>query len=227
MGQSDAFAQNAETLGVDLGLVDTAVLSHGHFDHGGGLARFLALNDKAPVYISRFAFGPYYGEEGRYIGLDASLEKIPRLVPVGDEMTIDDELSLFTRNASPRPFSADSRGLYELQDGKPQTDVFAHEQYLLIREGARRVLVSGCAHKGVLNLMHWCRPDVLIGGFHLMNIDAIGEESRTLDQIADALNAYPATYYTCHCTGAAQYDALKTRMGEKLHYLAGGRQICV
>ena len=49
MGQTDLFARNAETLGIDLTTVDFAVLSHGHYDHGGGLKAFLALNDHAPV----------------------------------------------------------------------------------------------------------------------------------------------------------------------------------
>lgn len=60
MGQSDLFFQNAEKLGVDIAAVDIAILSHGHYDHGGGLAKFLEVNSLAPIYISRYAFEPYY-----------------------------------------------------------------------------------------------------------------------------------------------------------------------
>ena len=67
MGQSDLFAANAKELSLDLASVDTAVLSHGHYDHGGGLSRFLQVNKKAPVYISRYAFGEYYNGQEKYI----------------------------------------------------------------------------------------------------------------------------------------------------------------
>ena len=60
MGQTDLFYENASTLGVDLSLVDLAVLSHGHYDHGGGLRKFLEVNSTAPIYLRKEAFLPYY-----------------------------------------------------------------------------------------------------------------------------------------------------------------------
>lgn len=58
MGQTDAFRKNAEKMGVDLTKVDCAVLSHGHYDHGGGLRAFLQVNDHAPIYVHKRAFEP-------------------------------------------------------------------------------------------------------------------------------------------------------------------------
>ena len=60
MGQTDLFARNAEALGIDLSRVDLAILSHGHYDHGGGLAAFLEINQTAPVYLTEAAFLPHY-----------------------------------------------------------------------------------------------------------------------------------------------------------------------
>ena len=61
MGQTELFAHNASILGIHLEQVDLAVLSHGHYDHGGGLPTFLSLNTKAPVYVRKEAFQPQPG----------------------------------------------------------------------------------------------------------------------------------------------------------------------
>ena len=52
-GQSNAFIKNAETLGINLEEIDTAVLSHGHYDHSGGWKGFLEVNQKAEIYMQR------------------------------------------------------------------------------------------------------------------------------------------------------------------------------
>ena len=63
-GASGAFADNAEKLGVDLGKVEMAVLSHGHYDHGGGLPRFIEKNIAAPIYMIACAFEPHLKNGG-------------------------------------------------------------------------------------------------------------------------------------------------------------------
>ena len=69
-GASDAFLTNAGKLGVDLGTVDTVVLSHGHYDHTGGAEAFLERNGKAPIYLHRNALAESYGldEDGKMRG---------------------------------------------------------------------------------------------------------------------------------------------------------------
>ena len=84
MGQTDVFVRNAERLGIDLSEADIAVVSHGHYDHGGGLEKFLELNQKAPVYVSRYAFEPHFNAESKYIGIDVKIAVNERLILTGD-----------------------------------------------------------------------------------------------------------------------------------------------
>ena len=225
MGQTDLFAENAKTLGIDLSTVDLAVLSHGHYDHGGGLAAFLAANSRAKVYVNQNAFGAYCRGDGSYIGLDAALAASDRLCFVGERYEIDDTLSLFACNTREKPYGLDTAGLCVRAGEQLVAEDFRHEQYLLIREGERRILISGCAHKGVLNLVEWFAPDVLVGGFHLSKYPTEGEGAAALDRIATRLSKGRTAYYTCHCTGEQQYGYLRQKMGECLQYLACGATV--
>ncbi len=85
-GQTELFAENAGHLGIDLSSVDMMILSHGHYDHGGGLKKFIEINKKAPIYMSRYAFEPHYNGTEKYIGLDSSLENSERII-FTDEIT--------------------------------------------------------------------------------------------------------------------------------------------
>ena len=78
MGQTDLFYKNALTLGIDLAEVDIAILSHGHYDHGGGLEKFLEINKKAPVYSVFFLI----------LSISHAFDNSPRRNPVNDAMTI-------------------------------------------------------------------------------------------------------------------------------------------
>ena len=62
MGPGPELLANAERLGVDLAAVDTAVLSHGHSDHGGGLEAFCRVNRHAGIYLREEALRPYYAD---------------------------------------------------------------------------------------------------------------------------------------------------------------------
>ncbi len=221
-GQTDAFAQNAEKMGVDLAQVDLCILSHGHYDHSGGLMRFLALNDHAPVYMHVHAGQPHHNAVQKYIGVDSALNGHPRVVLTGDALDLGDGLRLCTCNDRIAGVPASARGMTVKRGEDFVQDVFDHEQYLLIEEAGKRVVISGCSHKGVLNIAAWLAPDVLVGGFHFMKLDPAGADAAFLEAAASALLAHDCVYYTGHCTGEAAYAFLKARMGERLHGLHTG-----
>ena len=222
MGQSSLFSENAERCGVDINKVDFAVLSHGHYDHGGGLARFLEINDHAPVYMSEFAFEAHYNGTEKYIGLDVSLSKNPRFHYVKETEKIANGVMVVTLNNNAKQYKIDSAGLKLKENGVFVPEDFRHEQYLLIEEDGKKVLFSGCSHKGILDIVEYFMPDVLIGGFHFSKLPL----DETLTEYANMLNRYATDFYTCHCTGIAQFAHLKQTM-PRLRYLSAGETIYI
>ncbi len=222
MGQTDLFYENALALGIDLKNVDFAVLSHGHYDHGGGLEKFLEINNTAPVYINEFAFKPHYNGTEKYIGLDVSLKDSDRIIFTRDELSISENLKLFSYNGKERIHDLGSFGLTCFENGEFVPDLFIHEQYLLIKESDKQVLISGCSHKGILDIADWSEPDVLIGGFHFSKLPL----DDTLISYAKILNSHKTHFYTCHCTGIEQFNFMKEHM-KRLSYLSCGDSILI
>ncbi len=242
LGPSGETLRNALRLGIDLGRVDTVVLSHGHYDHSGGIMPFTGLNDQAKIYMQKTADREYYADDGedakgerfRYIGIDKQIPHLHQIVTVDGDFRIDDELELFTvkHRICEVPFT--NRRLLIRNGNDFMKDEFRHEQYLVIKASDRRILVSGCAHNGILNIMnsylekYKAAPDVVISGFHLMKKTAYTEDERVIiEEMAKKLTQYPTRFITCHCTGMEAYEAMKRIMGKKLEYVHSGENVKV
>ncbi|MBE5954416.1 MAG: MBL fold metallo-hydrolase [Lachnospiraceae bacterium] len=235
-GQSPSFAENAKTLGVDLSKVDMAMLSHGHYDHSGGLMRFAQINNIAPIYMQVNAGGEYYHTNDtleKYIGIDKEILKLPQVKLVDGNMRIDQEISMFAGVKGRKYFpSGNSELTRKLSDGTFVQDDFSHEQYVVVEEDGKKVLISGCAHNGILNILdefkklYGCEPDMVISGFHLMKKTGYsGEDVENIKSIAEELVTMDTTFYTGHCTGVPAFDIMKEIMGDKLHYIHSGDEI--
>ncbi len=221
-GQSDLFIKNAKAMGVHLEDVDICILSHGHYDHGGGLKTFLQLNDHAKIYMNKEVFIPHYNGSEKYIGLDQDLKNEKRFVYIDDEYNIDEELTLVTCNKKECKYPVECYGLNRKVDATLLPDNFFHEQYLIVKEDIT-VVFSGCSHKGILNIMNWLTPEVLVGGFHFKKLDFQKQEDcKVLEDACEELMKYPTKYYTGHCTGVEQYQFLKERMKDQLDYISTG-----
>lgn len=237
MGQSGVFLRNAEKLGVDLAQVDLAILSHGHYDHGRGLPEFLNLNHTAPVYLHKRAGEGHYsmrpGGQTADIGIDPALLKHPQVRLTEGVQTLFEGAVLFSDVPGNDLRSPANDTLLMEHSGGPVCDTFAHEQNLLLTEDEKCLLVAGCAHRGIVNIVEQAavlagKPmDVVIGGFHL-SVPSTGGSVPTplVEAVARRLLAQPETrYYTCHCTGQAAYQTLQRCMGERVAYLAAGGQL--
>lgn len=233
-GASSIFIENAQRLGIDIASIDKVIISHGHYDHGGGLTAFLKVNKKARVYFNKYAFGNYYSVKGnheKYIGLDKKLLSQERFVFINSDMNINNELEIFSgvKNKILSPSCNSSLYMKEEGDERLKEDDFRHEQNLVIREGENILLLSGCAHNGIVNILeryvekHRSLPTHVIGGFHLYS-HSLGksEKPATVFEIGRYLLDSSAEYYTGHCTGNEAYNILKRTMGQMIHKISAG-----
>lgn len=232
MGPDETFLQNAETLGIDLSAADIAFLSHGHYDHGGGLAAFLEINHTAKVYLQKSAFLPHFSEDKeseRDIGIDPTLENHPQLVFADTCQVIDSELTVFSGVTERHLFASSNRTLLMDANGVHIPDDFAHEQSLIITEYGTRALIAGCAHCGIVNICR--RAERICGapmthvlaGFHLSNPGrGTSEPEETVRAVGEELALRPAQYFTCHCTGIPSYERLREVLGERIRYASAG-----
>lgn len=239
VGPDESMLANARALGVDVAAVDAVVLSHGHADHGGGLAAYLeatsAADRRAPIYVRADAFVPHASgvvAQRHAIGLDGALAMHPRLVKTDTLNVLAPGLALFSDVARAHAEPSSNSRLFEEREGCWQPDHFAHEQSLLVQEGKHTVLIAGCAHAGILNIMDRAeklagRPlDAVVGGFHLMSPSAgTVEDPEAVRALAHELGRRGARYYTFHCTGLAAYSILRDELGDRVQYLCCGSSV--
>ena len=236
---SEVVIHNAQKLGVDLTAVDTVILSHGHYDHSGGILPFVELNPRAKIYMQNNAGGEYYAFDGeeqgfRYIGIDKKILSLPQVQLLKGDTKIDDELQVFTVDQRAYPLPSTNKRLRELCNGQYIQDEFHHEQNLLLTADGKKILFCGCAHNGILNVMETLErkfgptslPDLVIGGFHLMKRTEFSEaDTAEVTEIANRLRAYKAHFATCHCTGLPVFNQMKEIMGEQLSYVYSGDEV--
>ncbi|EOT2966212.1 MBL fold metallo-hydrolase [Clostridium perfringens] len=233
LGPKNTFLTNAKKLNINLEEVDIVVISHGHNDHGGGLEEFLKINNKAKVYIHKDAFNEYYSMAGifkKYIGLDKELKKNPRIILTEGDMKIDDELYLFSVVENRHKVSKFNKVLYKRVDGMYLEDDFVHEQSLIITEDNKNVLMGGCAHNDIRNIIDKAEViigkdlDYVISGFHIFNPSTgISESDLFINTLGDNLNKRNTKFYTCHCTGMRSFKMLEEKLQDKIEYISTGQ----
>ena len=186
---------------------------------GGGLEAFLNANEKARIYLHKNAFDNHYSqrnEKKAYIGLNQDLKNNERLIFVDEYLKIDKELELYSAIETKELLSSANNTLFVKKNENYEQDDFIHEQNLIITSENDSVLIAGCAHSGIVNIVKKAEklknkiPEIVIGGFHLYNPSANKSEPiELIEKIGNYFLITNSKYYTCHCTGIEAFEYLQ------------------
>jgi 7,8-dihydropterin-6-yl-methyl-4-(beta-D-ribofuranosyl)aminobenzene 5'-phosphate synthase len=213
-GQGAALLANAARLGCDLSQVDTLVLSHGHYDHGGALSSVLNSAPTCRVYSHAGAFVPRYsvrpGEAPRTISLASSdRDAILALSPTQVHWVCEpDQIIPGIGLSGPIPRvhpMEDTGGPFFLDPDGHRPDRLEDDLALWIKTDRGLVIITGCCHAGLINSVDHIRSVSgvervfgIIGGLHLVN----ASKDRLMATCSALRNWTPEFIIPCHCTGA-------------------------
>ena len=230
-GQSGVYAANAGRLGVSLDGLDGIVLSHGHYDHTGGLPQFPG---KLPaVYASGQAFEDKLcrnagSEDFRRIGIPWRERR--RDFPVhetGEKEEIFPGFYVLSRIPAVLPQEPAPGQFFIKKDGVLLPDQMQDEQLLIVRMEEGLAVFAGCAHVGILNCLKYVAETfpgehifLLLAGMHLR-----GCGRKRLEDTAAGLREYGISHVIpLHCTGAEAAVYLKQEFGSSCHLAEAGKR---
>lgn len=233
LGDKDLFFQNALKLDIDISKVDIAIITHGHNDHGGGLKCFLENNKTAKIYIQKSAFKDYFvkTDAENFIGLDKLLRDNPQINLISGGLKVDEEIQLIVNPKLAYALPAFNSYLYEKENGILKHDKFLHEQSVILASGSKTLLIGGCAHCGIVNIIEDAYKKIdkkinyCISGFHLFNPGLNQTDFEPIEDMAKKLLKTGIKIYTCHCTGTEAFKKFKEIMGDNIEYLSTGNII--
>ncbi len=234
-GQTDLLRRNAAVLGLDLRAVQAVALSHGHYDHTGGLPAVWQCAPQARVYLHPESVKPKFSGKpdgsARSVGMnEATARQLEQTAPAVTWTRQPTEVlkGIFVTGEIPRRTAfEDTGGRFYLDPDGAQPDPLWDDQALFFDTTEGVVVLLGCAHAGVINTLHYIRDltagrpiHAVLGGFHLLaatgnrlNQTLAGLEQKGLKVLGPA-----------HCTGQAATARLWTAFPDRVTTCAVGSQ---
>ncbi|WNO10664.1 MBL fold metallo-hydrolase [Teredinibacter sp. KSP-S5-2] len=217
-GQGLALKHNSKQLKIDLSSTDALVLSHGHYDHTGGVDEVLQLSENASVFIHPEALKEKYSlrsnNPAHYRGMATPIKNLLHNTPniYWTEKPTPIAKNVWCTGSIPRinDFEKNTKTFFYDKDGK-SPDQIMDDQALYIESGLGTIVLLGCAHAGVINTLEYIqylthnKPIFgVFGGMHLAN--ASTEQLESTIKALRKLNIQQLG--PTHCTGFAAMKSL-------------------
>ncbi|MCX8032526.1 MAG: MBL fold metallo-hydrolase [Thermoleophilia bacterium] len=223
-GQGPAFEKNLTSLEIPLEKASVVILSHGHYDHTGGLPLALARTTKATVYchpdvtLKRYAIRDNKATDiSMPQPAQEALAALPseRLCWISGPRQISPSFGIIAGIPRQTPYE-DTGGPFYLDPQGSKADPLADDLALWIRTSKGLVVCLGCAHAGAINTLEFAREitqgekvHAIVGGLHLME----AQEQRMKQTITALKELKPDLIVPCHCTGKAAVELLSQEFG--------------
>ncbi|MDD3654658.1 MAG: MBL fold metallo-hydrolase [Desulfotomaculaceae bacterium] len=235
-GERGNLLGNSRVMGIDLKAVEALVLSHGHYDHTGGIKSFLQYRGELPVYAhpDLFAYHCHTPDKPQYIGIPYSKEELEILGAkfVFSREPLEISPGVFISGEVPRKtaFERVGESLFCLENGRRiSPDPFHDDMSLFCVTPEGLFIVLGCAHAGLVNIVEHAREVTgesrvfgIIGGTHLGPASLEQQES-TINYLKELDLRFLGAN---HCTGLAVISRLASIFGPRFRFCpAGGSYI--